>query len=206
MSVSSTSGHACRRIKRRHALALWFVSAAMLPAGCHTAPDHGKDLDLGFVEQQTSAAPEGGVNAALPVGVGFTSSPTTFLMSVAGDVPVADQVTLGPSFQLGHANDWTLVGVTSQAKYHFELEGDASRWTPFVQGGVGFLYLDRERTPAPGSNDDIGLLLDAGGGVRYRVNDPISLGSQMMFHLMPGGVLDDNFYFSWEIVQVVFNF
>ena len=80
-----------------------------------------------------------------------------------------------------------------------------------MQGGLGFTYIDID-VPGnlpPGVNvddDDIGLLMSVGFGADYRITDSISLGSRMLFNVLPDDVLGENFYFSWQVAAIRFRF
>lgn len=146
---------------------------------------------------------------SVPIGVGFTADPDTFAISAAADFEVAPDWTAGPAVLLGLDDRRTLIAPTLQAKRHFQLgredDPDLSRLSAFVQGGVGIAYIEKERRNQS-DLDDVGLLLNAGGGLRYRVSDGASLGTQMMFNVMPDDVADEHFFFSWDVVQFVLEF
>jgi predicted acylesterase/phospholipase RssA len=104
-------------------------------------------------------------------------------------------------------DDQTLLAPRIQFKRFFPLEsnrGGRNELLPFVQGGAGFACLEEDNRP--GDDEEIGLLLAVGGGLRFRIGDRLTLGSQMLLNFLPGDVLDEGFYFSWEVVQVVFDF
>ena len=57
-----------------------------------------------------------------------------------------------------------------------------------------------------GDPDDTGLLLNVGGGVEVYLDEDITLGSTIMFNAMPGKVLGDRSFLSWQILQFQFRF
>jgi hypothetical protein len=184
---------------------------AVLPAAC-SCPDrlsplspYSGDAAAVAADARQEPAPQVQKTAVtVPVGIGFTDSPDTLLLAGAVDFPAGENWTLGPAVQLGVDDDLTLFAPTIQAKWFFPLkDSELKRLLPFATGGVGIAYLDDDRG---GGRDDTGLLLAVGGGLRYRLADHLSLGTQMQLNFMPGEVLDERFYFSWEVVQVVFGF
>jgi hypothetical protein len=152
-------------------------------------------------------APARGASVTVPVGIGFTSDPSMFLLGGAIDFPLEENWTFGPGLQIGVDDDQTRFAPMIQFKRFFPLEsnrGGRNELLPFVQGGAGFAYLEEDNRP--GDDEEIGLLLAVGGGLRFRIGDRLTLGSQMLLNFLPGDVLDEGFYFSWEVVQVVFDF
>jgi len=148
---------------------------------------------------------------SLETGIGFTSSPDTFLLAVEMPIRIAPQVDLGPLVQLGISDRRTIVAPTLNARYSFDL----TRWVtserplfkrlrPIAYGGLGFAYLHQDGRP--GSDDDTGFLLDFGFGAEYDVADRVSVGSRMTFNFLPGDVLGENFFFSWQVATARFRF
>ena len=48
--------------------------------------------------------------------------------------------------------------------------------------------------------------MNAGFGLDYILSDRLTIGSRMIFNFLPGGTLDETFYYSWEIAGVRLNF
>jgi hypothetical protein len=148
---------------------------------------------------------------SLETGIGFTSSPDTFLLTVEMPIRIAPAVDLGPLLQLGVSDRRTIVAPTLNARYSFDL----TRWVtssreiferlrPIAHGGLGFAYMHQDGRP--GSDDDTGFLINFGFGAEYDVADRISVGSRMTFNLLPGDVLGENFFFSWQVATAHFRF
>ena len=148
---------------------------------------------------------------SLETGIGFTSSPDTFLLAVEMPIRIAPQVDLGPLVQFGISDRRTIVAPTLNARYSFDL----TRWVtseqplferlrPIAYGGLGFAYIHQDGRP--GSDDDTGFLLDFGFGAEYDVADRVSVGSRMTFNFLPGDVLGENFFFSWQFVSLTVHF
>ena len=183
-------------------------------AGC-TVPHHpgpapfppsGPPSAAARATAQEPAAQSAG-KTAVPIGIGFTDDPDTMLLAGAVDFPMGENWTIGPALQLGVDDDFTLIAPICQVKRFFPItSGDEGmrRLLPYVQGGAGLAYFNVDN--GPGDNDDLGLLLQVGGGLRYRMTDDLSLGTQMDLNFLPGEVLDERYYFSWEVLQFVLSF
>lgn len=142
----------------------------------------------------------------LPLGVGITRSPNTTMFGAALDLPVGDSWSVGPAVQIGVDDDRNLFSGTLLLKRYFPVSdtGEWSRLTPYALGGVGLVSLEED---VPGGDvDDTEFLLTLGGGARYRLTDQLSIGSQAQLNLVPGEVLDERTYFSWEVLQFVLTF
>ena len=61
------------------------------------------------------------------------------------------------------------------------------------------------------NDDDTQFLLSPGFGVDFRINEHLSVGSQMLFNIIPAAIhdhtrIDDQFYYSWEVVGLRLRF
>jgi opacity protein-like surface antigen len=149
---------------------------------------------------------------SLQSGLGFTAGPDTFLMGFEADYRMSDNFSVGASLQLGLDDVVTLVSPTGYVRYSFDLEqmGSGETWgrlTPFVQGGLGLTYIDLD---IPSflliDDDDIGFLMNFGFGAEYSLSNSMSLGSRMLFNVIPTKVFGDTFYFSWEVATLRYRF
>jgi hypothetical protein len=138
-------------------------------------------------------------------GMGFTDGPDTFLLGGEADFYLSDRLAVGPMLQLGLDDNTSIVAPSCHIKYLFPLDRPGSpEFVPFVQGGAGFAYLQKDNRP--GDDDGFGFLLQVGGGVELRLNEHITLASTALFNLLPAEVLDEHVYFSWQVVQFGFRF
>lgn len=146
---------------------------------------------------------------ALVFGAGFTRDPDTHLFGASADFPLGDFFTIGPAVHVGVDDERTLVSPMVQFKRFFPLDARnefTSRFVPFAQVAAGAAFLESDPDgPAP-DVDDEGFLIGFGGGARYAFTDRISIGSQVQFNFLPGEVLDEDLYVSWEIAQLVLTF
>ena len=140
-------------------------------------------------------------------GIGFTSSPSTFLLSGGVDFPISDKWYWGPQLEWGLDNDNTLLAPQVNIKRFFDVFDLGSgnlNFEPFAQAGAGIAYLEKDQHP--GDNDDVGFLLNVGGGVRLKLSEKFGVGSSLLLNYLPADVVDENFYFSWDVIQGVIYF
>lgn len=196
------------------------ILVAMLLAGCAlfppSGPRHESPIRFASRNDGTTGAPAVAVSSPQDpprdesgrralVGIGMTEDPNTLLLGGELDFPVSDRFLIGPMVQLGLADHTTLFAPSLHGKYLFPLDHapGSTRWTPFVQGGIGIAYLSKDK---PGADDDLGLLLQAGGGVEVRFEDQVGVATTLLIDFLPGGVFDENVYLSWQVVQFSFRF
>jgi hypothetical protein len=141
-------------------------------------------------------------------GIGFTSDPDAFLLGVGLDYGVLEWMSLGPLLQLGIGDDHTIVAPTLNFHFGIDLSGVSNRYVrriePFVQAGLGFAYIEKERGNR--DRDDLGFLMNGGLGAQYWLTDEMAVGSNVLFNGMPEDVVDENFFFSWQVVTFRYRF
>lgn len=135
--------------------------------------------------------------------IGFTLEPDTFLMTGHGEYFVSDIVAVGALLQLGVGDDRLIVAPTANVKAVFDLP-DYRHLKPFVHGGLGLGYLEKER--GGDDEDDEGFLLNFGFGADYFLNESVSLGNSVLFNFLPDKVLGERFFFSWQFVSATVTF
>jgi opacity protein-like surface antigen len=170
--------------------------------------DYGQEHQASSSKSHSSASP-----FSVRTGIGFTSSPTTFMFGVEGDYEIAPQFSLGANVQVGLDDHKTIVSPTAFARYRFDLgqlDEQLAPLEPSIRMGVGFTHFDRDVRFGP-SIDDTVFLLDIGTGLEYRFNPNLALGTLMHFNVMPTGVFDDSphedhFYFGWEVLTLRYTF
>jgi hypothetical protein len=141
---------------------------------------------------------------AVEGGIGFTASPTTFEMGVAGLYGINSHFSIGPVAQFGVSDNHTIIAPTVNVRYSFALPGAKSevarRFEPFLEGGVGFAWIDK---PAV---DEIGFLMDFGFGMEYAWNRNVSLVSRMLFNVLPAETAGENFFYTWQVLGAQYRF
>ncbi len=163
------------------------------------------------VSEVSAVGPEGR-RWSVQSGLGFTAGPDSFLMGFEADYRMSDHVSVGAALQLGLDDDFTLVSPTGYVRYSFDLKRMGApetldRLTPFVQGGLGFTYIKIDVPSAlPVDDDDIGFLMNFGFGAEYSLSDSTSVGSRMLFNVLPANVFGDKFYYSWEVATLRYRF
>ena len=151
---------------------------------------------------------------SLKPGLGFTASPTTLLLGFEGDYRVMEPISLGLLTEVGIDDDVTIVSPQLFARYWPDLgemiDPDVAFVEPYVHLGIGFSWWDADVYKRV-NDDDTAFLLSPGFGVDFRINEHVAVGSQMLFNIIPTGIhddtpIDDQFYYSWEVVGVRFRF
>jgi hypothetical protein len=136
------------------------------------------------------------------------------LDALCGDTRVERRrrLSLGPTVQFGLDDDVAVISPTAFARLWFELPGQGEalrRVRPFIQAGAAFAYTEIDLPDLPGvdiDNNDIGLLTNAGFGADFRLSDSFSVGTKLLFNMMPGEILGESFYFSWEVAALRYRF
>ncbi len=163
-------------------------------------------LVLGMLFLATEA---GAQNAASPWtiggGLGFSAGPTTFALDGDAAYALDEHMSIGPRIQLGFSNKKTIVTPTLNFRYAFDMnlspDPSARKLTPFFQAGIGLGYIRKERSS--GHIDDTGFLFNLGGGVEWSLGGA-TLGSNLMFNVLPSETAGENFYFSWQLITLRF--
>ena len=136
---------------------------------------------------------------------GFTLDPETFLLAFEGNYFVDENFAVGPLLQLGVSGNRVILAPTVNFRGVFDLPVEGlERLKPFVQGGMGLAYLQKDNRR--GDNDDVGFLFNFGFGADYHLTNELSLGSNILFNVMPDKVLGENFFFSWQLISASFHF
>ena len=153
------------------------------------------------------AGPASAADPALETGIGFTSGPSAALVTIAIPVEISPKLAVGPLLQLGFGRDnRVIVAPTLDLRLSTSLGplfgDDPGSWENFElmgHAGLGFAYLEKERR---GDDDDTGFLFNFGAGIDYVATDRITLGTRMTFNILPTGVLNEDFFFSWQLIHL----
>ncbi len=141
--------------------------------------------------------------------LGFTLDPETFLLAFGGDYAMTEAFGIGPLLQLGLSDNTTIVALTANGTWGFDLREHVENETlrklrPTVQGGFGFAHVDKDR--GFGDVDDTKFLMNVGFGVEYPVTDHFSVGNSLMFNILPWNAAGENLFFSWQFATARFRF
>lgn len=184
------------------------LAAAWAPACTSTAAPRRAALET--PASGPGALPDAsGTSRGVPVsvwgGTGFTTNPGTFLIASGADWHVDPRWSIGPHLQLGLADRRTFFAAIANVKRFFTIPG--RRWQglrPYAQVGIGVAYVEKERSGSDRS--ETGLALNAGGGLRYRLTDDLTIGTAVGFHALPTELADERAVYTWELVQLIFGF
>jgi hypothetical protein len=141
---------------------------------------------------------------SLRAGIGFLEDPDAFLMNFEIERFMRDEVAVGLGMQLGVDDDYVVVSPMLFTRYVFDLSGSTNdvvkKLRPFAQAGVGITHIDVETRGRDADGTD--FLLSLGAGIDYSLNDSLSIGSRTLINIIPGEVVKERIYFSWEIVSI----
>lgn len=156
------------------------------------------------------AAGDDGSRWSAHLGGGFTLSPDAGLLGAGLEYEAVPRLGIGPLLQLAFDDDTTIVAPTAGFRYRFDLSGSGDevlrRLEPFVQAGLGFAYVDKDRR-GRGDREDAAFLLNGGLGLDYRADPRVSVGSSILFNGMPAdSAAGERFFFSWQLVTVRLHF
>ena len=203
------------RTKFRHAglLAVCAVLLSLALPNPSVAQDWGSESDDDWSQPTNSRSTQAGSGGSGPstgwslrAGIGFIDDPNAFLLNL--EVPYAFDrwVSVGPMFQIGLHDNNTIVAPTVNVTVTVpDLPGgNLDRLHPYGFVGMGFAYLEDDNRRK--NDSSAGFLINFGFGLEYQVSDRFFVGSQMMFNFLPEEVLDEDFFYSWQIVGARFAF
>jgi hypothetical protein len=140
----------------------------------------------------------------LPLGVGFTTGPTSLLLGASLDFPVDKMITFGPALQYGSDNNVTLTTVTGQLKYFLPMDSGGAKqakFLPYMTAGIGVASVDKD-----GRSGDQGAVLNIGAGLRMLTGEHYKIGTEGRLNYMPDDLGGENAFFSFELVQLIITF
>lgn len=151
----------------------------------------------GAAQQQRMESRAGRLALGVDIGLqAATADATAFAVGLSGEYFLTQNFSLGPLLQMGFTNDLFQIAPTIQAKYTFDLP-DMPRLKPHLQGGIGFIHAELDRSGRPDLHDD-SFLIPIGFGVEYRLDRNISIGTTFLFNFTDlNDVHNENFFFSW---------
>ena len=178
------------------------ISLIALP-GSVLAQDWGGESDDSWSEPTNSGSAQGGgglpTGWSLRAGIGFIDDPSAFLLNFEAPYAFDQWVSAGPMFQIGLDNHNTIVAPTVNVTVTIpDLPGqDFDRFHPYGFAGMGFAYIEDDNRR--NDNSSAWFLINFGFGLEYQVSDNFFIGSQMMFNFLPEEVLEEHFFYSWQI-------
>ncbi|MDP6978576.1 MAG: hypothetical protein QF570_08230 [Myxococcota bacterium] len=138
-------------------------------------------------------------------GIGFMEGPDAFVAAFEIETMVTRQVGVGVGTQFGVQDEFIVLSPTVHSRYRFDVSHLENRYLrklrPFAQAGFGITHLDVDERGG-GDKDATDLMFNFGGGFDYPIDEHAELGSRIMINVIPGEVLDQRIYFSWELITV----
>ena len=138
------------------------------------------------------------------IGLGFTLDPDSFLTSLNADYALDENYSVGPLIQFGNSDDDTIFTASAQIKRYIDLD-DSETVRPYAQVGAGIAFLDKDEDGGR-TRDGLGFLFNVGIGADFPIDDNISLGTSILFNILPAKVAGENFFFSWQVLSVKISF
>ena len=186
---------------------LRFLALALLviPSGSAVAQDDPTPSEVSPLSTSSERSP-----LSVQASLGFTGSPSTFLMALELPYSLTDHLSLGPAMQLGVDSNQTFFTFSANLRYAFDLSQalpqfeERDKLKPFVQGGIGLAHYSTDTRGR--DRNETGFLLNMGFGIDYYLTEKIALGSNMLFNVIPGAVLGDRFVYSWQLASLRFHF
>lgn len=177
------------------------------------AQDWGSESEDDWSQPASSTRAQGGPGGRdLPLGwsarlgIGFIDDPNAFLLNLEAPYVFDQWVSAGPMFQIGLDDDNTIVAPSMNVTVTIpHLPGETlNRVHPFGFVGMGFAYIEDDNRR--NDNSSAGFLINFGFGVEYQISDNVLLGSQMMFNFLPEEVLEEHFFYAWQVGGVRISF
>lgn len=137
------------------------------------------------------------VGTEVGVQAGTADKSTAFAFGFNGDYYLDEHFTVGPLLQFGFTGDLTQVGLSAQAKYIFDLPRIPAV-KPHLQGGLGFLHVDIDRSGT--SSSDLGFLVPFGGGFELEVSKNLLVGTTLLLNFTDAdvdGEREGNVFMTW---------
>lgn len=143
-------------------------------------------------------------STTLPVGVGFTTSPASFLIAAGLDFPLDTKLTLGPSIEHSWDTNTKITSATAQLKLFLPTTGEGTspfQLLPYLCFGAGFADVDKA-----GREGEAGFVVTGGAGVRFLTGEHYRIGSEARINLLPDKLDGESAYLSYQLLQVVIPF
>jgi hypothetical protein len=141
-------------------------------------------------------------------GGGFTSDPDGALLATNVEYAITRDFGVGPVLQLSFDDDNTIVAPTLNLRYRVDLSDVGNEFVrriePSATFGLGFAYIEKDHSA--GDDDDAAFLISGGVGAEYWVTDQLAVGNTVLFNGMPDDAVDEDFFFSWQLVTLRYRF
>jgi hypothetical protein len=197
-------------MQRNHIVLSSSLLACAFVAACSSAPApvRAESTQLEAAMPATSATPvstpapqqrNAPEQAMLTAGMGVTNSPVSTLFTASYDIPIDDNITVGPAIHYGYDDDQDLLGAEAKARYF--LSPFSATVQAYASAGAGLAMVDRPRRDA-----DYGTVISGGAGLRVKTSTHGMLSSEVNWYYLPEDLAGEESYFGWQIVQFVMAF
>ena len=182
------------------AVVLTLAACALFPAcAAHRAPPPRDVAPMPAAVR--SIVPKEGERTGL-VGVGATFDPDAVSLSGSADFYQTERFAIGPDLLLAFDEDADIISTTFHGKFVFPIgESTSTLLMPYVKAGGGFASIELDNGAS-----EFGFEVFAGGGLEVRFDEHYGLSSELLAHLLPQELVDEDAYVSWQIVQFTFHF
>jgi opacity protein-like surface antigen len=157
-------------------------------------------------QSQKESRDDDRVRIAVGGSLGFTEGPDGVQLGLDVPISINRNLSVGPWVAVSLASQFIMVGATANVRYHFDVfeSRKLNKLRPFLQGGVGLNYLDPDTNVSGVESTD--FLMNMGLGLDYELNDHVSIGSDLLFNLVPQRGAGNTFYWSWQFIGARYKF
>lgn len=141
-------------------------------------------------------------------GIGFTADPDELLLNFELAHQFDQYISFGPMLQIGVADNRSIWAPTANLTITVpDMPGeDLDNFHPFLFAGIGVGVLENGDRGGRADTRQTGFLVNTGLGVDYALNEQLSVGTRVIFNFLPGRTLNEDMFYSWEIVGFKFAF
>ena len=141
-------------------------------------------------------------------GIGFTVDPDELLLNFELAHQFDQYISFGPMLQIGVADNRSIWAPTANLTITVpDMPGeDLDNFHPFLFAGIGVGVLENGDRGGRADTRQTGFLVNTGLGLDYALNEQLSVGTRVIFNFLPGRTLNEDMFYSWEIVGFKFAF
>lgn len=155
-------------------------------------------------QAEGSTAHESG-DVSLGASAGLTFGPGGFLATGEADFWFSRFFSVGPLVQISAGRSF-IFAATGGPKITFDFEDHefTNLVKPYAQAGAGVAVVSKGRRGD--HRTELGLLLMFGFGVDFYVTEEFSLGSGLLFNILPTEPRGELFYLGWKFIEAKVHF
>lgn len=144
-------------------------------------------------------------NVTLGASAGISSGPTGFLATGEADFWFSRFFSVGPLVQVSAGRSFVFAASGGpKLTFDFEDHEFTNLVKPYAQAGAGIALISNRRRGEYRS--ELGLLLVFGLGADFFVTEEFSLGTGLLFNIMPTEPRGELFYLGWKVIEAKFHF